>query len=228
MTPTAQPHIQVLYNATQSVAGATVLSVVIVIMAIFGCVNMVATCSRQLYAFARDDGLPFSKFLARVSPGWDLPLNSTFVTFGVTVALSLINIGCRFFLQLQAPVPMNLTRSLATVAFNTIASMGTAAILSSYAISISCMFLKRWRKEELLSSKFALGRPGIWVNGMAVLWLINAIIFAFFPTYPHPTPDLFNWNILIYGVVVGGSLAYFYARASKVYVGPVQYLNKDD
>ena len=109
MTPTAQPHIQVLYNATQSVAGATVLSVVIVIMAIFGCVNMVATCSRQLYASARDDGLPFSKFLARVSPGWDLPLNSTFVTFGVTVALSLINIGCKFFLQLQAPVPMNLT-----------------------------------------------------------------------------------------------------------------------
>ncbi|KAG9203869.1 hypothetical protein G6514_002030 [Epicoccum nigrum] len=206
-TPTAQPHIQVLYNATQSVAGATVLSVVIVIMAIFGCVNMVATCSRQLYAFARDNGLPFSKFLARVSPGWDLPLNSTFVTFGITVALSLINIG-------------------STVAFNTIASMGTAAILSSYAISISCMFVKRWRKEELLPSKFALGRCGIWVNGMAVLWLINAIIFAFFPTYPHPTPDLFNWNILIYGMVVSVSLAYFYARARKVYVGPVQYLNK--
>lgn len=95
MTPTAQPHIQVLYNATQSVAGTTVLSIVIVIMAIFGCVNMVATCSRQLYAFARDDGLPFSAFLARVRPGWDLPLNSTFVSFGITVALSLINIGCK-------------------------------------------------------------------------------------------------------------------------------------
>lgn len=95
MTPTAQPHIQVLYNATQSVAGATVLSSVIVIMAIFGCVNMVATCSRQLYAFARDDGLPFSAFLARVRPSWDLPLNSTFVSFGITVLLSLINIGCK-------------------------------------------------------------------------------------------------------------------------------------
>lgn len=59
MTPTAQPHIQVLYDATQSIADATVLSTVMVIMAIFGCVNMVATCSRQPYAFARDDGLPF-------------------------------------------------------------------------------------------------------------------------------------------------------------------------
>ena len=123
---------------------------------------------------------------------------------------------------------MELTRFVATVAFNTIASMGTAAILSSYAISISCMFLKRWRREELLPSKFTLGRSGIWINGMAVLWLINAIIFAFFPTYPHPTPYLFNWNILIYGVVVSVSFMYFYARARKVYVGPVQYLNKDD
>jgi choline transport protein len=226
MTPTAQPHIQVLYNATRSVTGATVLSTVIVIMAIFGCVNMVATCSRQLYAFARDEGLPFSAFLARVRPGWDLPLNSTFVSFGITVLLSLINIGCKSsstFCRKQT----HLIRSAASVAFNTIASMGTAAILSSYAISISCMFLKRWRKETLLPSKFSLGKAGIWVNGMAVLWLLNAIVFAFFPTYPHPTPNLFNWNVLIYGVVVIVSLAWFYAKARKVYVGPVQYLNKD-
>ena len=168
---------------------------------------MVATCSRQLYAFARDDGLPFSAFLAHVRPSWQIPLNSVLVSFGITVALSLINIG-------------------STVAFNTIASMGTAAILSSHAISISCMFLKRWHKEELLPSKFSLGRVGIWVNGAAVLWLLFAIIFVFFPTFPHPTPDLMNWNVLIYGAVVVFSLIYFYVKGRKVYVGPVQYLNK--
>lgn len=96
MTPTAQPHIQVLYNVIQSIVGATVVAVFIVIMAIFGCVNMVATCSRQLYAFAKDDGLPLSAFLARVHPDWDLPLNSVVITFVITVALSLVNIGCKF------------------------------------------------------------------------------------------------------------------------------------
>ena len=169
---------------------------------------MVATCSRQLYAFARDDGLPFSAFLAYVRPGWDIPLNSVLISFGITVGLSLINIG-------------------STVAFNTVASMGTCAILSSYAISISCMFVKRWRKEVLLPSKFSLGRFGIWVNGMAVLWLCMAITFAFFPTVPHPTPDLMNWNVLIYGVVAIFSLTYFYVKGRKIYVGPVQYLNKE-
>lgn len=206
MTPTGQPHIQILYNATQSVAGTTILASIIIIMAIFGCVNMVAACSRQLYAFARDNGVPFSASLSQVR--WDIPLNSVLVSFCISVGLSLINIG-------------------STTAFNSVASLGTCAILSSYAISISCMFVKRWRKEPLLPSKFSLGKSGIWVNGMSILYLCLAITFAFFPTFPHPTPDLMNWNILIYGVVVIFSLSYFFVKGRKVYVGPVQYLNND-
>jgi choline transport protein len=59
------------------------------------------------------------------------------------------------------------------------------------------VFFKRWRRGELLPSKFSLDRPGVWINGMAVLWLLNAIVFAFFPTYPHPTPDLIIRNVLV-------------------------------
>jgi amino acid transporter len=207
-TPTGQPYIQVLYNATQYAAGTTVLASIIIIMAIFGCVNMVATCSRQLYAFARDNGVPFSAFLSYVRPDWDIPLNSVIVSFCITVGLSLINIG-------------------STVAFNSVASLGTCAILSSYVISIPCMFIKRWRKEPLLPSKLSLGKLGIWVNDTSILWLCIAITFAFSPIVPHPTQDLMNRNILIYGVVVIFSLSYFVVKGRKVYVGPVQYLNKD-
>lgn len=169
---------------------------------------MVATCSRQLFAFARDNGVPFSAFLCYVRHGSNLPLNSIMVSFCITVGLSLINIG-------------------STVAFNSVASLGTCAILSSYAISISCMFMKRWRKEPLLPSRFSLGIFGIWVNGMSVLYLCIAITFAFFPTFPHPTLDLMNWNILIYGIVVIFSLGYFVVKGRKRYNGPVEYLNKD-
>lgn len=207
-SPTGQPHIQILYNATGSIPAATALASVTTIMAVFGCVNNVATCSRQLFAFARDHGVPFSAFLSRVRPGWDIPLNSVVVSFGIAIGLSLINIG-------------------STVAFNSVASLGTCALLSSYIISIACMFVKRWDGEPLLPSKFSLGRAGIWINGLSVLYLCIAFIFAFFPTFPHPTPDLMNWNILIYGTVVVFSLVYFVIKGRKVYVGPVEYLNKD-
>ncbi|KAH7128601.1 amino acid/polyamine transporter I [Dendryphion nanum] len=206
-TPTGYPHIQVLYNVTQSNAGATVLASITVVMNIFGCVNNVATSSRQLFAFARDHGLPFGEFLARVKPGWDIPLNSVLVSFAVAILLSLINIG-------------------STVAFNSIASLGTCALLSSYIISISCMVVKRWRNEPLLPSRFNLGKLGIWINGIAVVYLCVAFVFAFFPSFPHPTPDLMNWNILIYGVVVIFSLVYFVTQGKRLYVGPVEYINR--
>ncbi|KAF2014149.1 amino acid transporter [Aaosphaeria arxii CBS 175.79] len=206
-SPTGYPHIQIMYNATGNRAGATALASLTTIMAVFGCVNNVATSSRQLFAFARDNGIPFGAFLSRVQPGWDIPLNSVLVSFAIAILLSLINIG-------------------STVAFNSIASLGTCALLSSYIISISCIFLKRWRAEPLLPSRFSLGAAGIWINGAAIVYLALAFVFAFFPTFPHPTPDLMNWNILIYGVVVVFSLVYFAVKGRRVYVGPVEYTRR--
>ncbi|KAF2747782.1 amino acid transporter [Sporormia fimetaria CBS 119925] len=205
---TGFPHIQVIYNATQSVGGTTALAAITVTMAIFGCVNNVATCSRQLFAFARDGGLPLSEFLSYVHPACDIPLNSVLVSFLIAILLSTINIG-------------------SSVAFNSIAALGTCALLSSYIISISCIFLKRWNNENLLPSRFNLGKAGIWINGGAVVYLVLAFVFSFFPLFPHPTPDLMNWNILIYAVVVIFSLIYFVLKGKKEYVGPVEYINKD-
>ncbi|KAL5114625.1 hypothetical protein ACEQ8H_007470 [Pleosporales sp. CAS-2024a] len=207
-TNTGQPHIQAMFNATQSVSGATALASITTIMAVFGCVNNVATCSRQLFAFARDHGVPGGAFLSYVRPGWDIPLNSVLVSFAVSNALAMINIG-------------------STVAFNSIASLGTCALLSSYIISISCMFLKRYRNEPLLPSRFSLGRAGIWVNAISVLYLCMALLFSFFPTYPHPLAANMNWNILIYGLVVLFSLVYFFVKGRKAYAGPVEYINRD-
>jgi choline transport protein len=55
-TPTGQPMIQVFYNATQSVAGTSIMVVVIIIIFLSACVGQVATSSRQIWSFARDKG----------------------------------------------------------------------------------------------------------------------------------------------------------------------------
>ena len=65
-TPTGQPYIQVFFNATQSYVGATVLSALVIFMAMFCNLSIVATASRQLFAFARDQGVPFASWLAYV------------------------------------------------------------------------------------------------------------------------------------------------------------------
>ena len=77
-TPTGYPFIQVFYNATRSKGGATAMtSIMIVLSTANGMTNM-ATASRQLFAFARDRGVPFSDWFQKVPAGWDIPLNGEY------------------------------------------------------------------------------------------------------------------------------------------------------
>lgn len=65
-TPTLYPFIQIFFNSTGGLVG-TNLMVAVVILAIIGStIASVATSSRQLWSFARDNGIPGSKFIAQV------------------------------------------------------------------------------------------------------------------------------------------------------------------
>lgn len=66
-TKTGYPFIQVFYNVTNSLGGASAMTAILITLTVCGCISNVATASRQLFAFARDGGLPFSPFLAHVS-----------------------------------------------------------------------------------------------------------------------------------------------------------------
>lgn len=65
-SPTGVPIIQVLYNCTGSFAGTSVLTVVLILLSLVGTITCVAASSRQMWAFARDRGFPFSSFIASV------------------------------------------------------------------------------------------------------------------------------------------------------------------
>lgn len=65
-TNTGYPFIQVFYNTTQSYAVTNFLTAIIIITLTSSCISEVATASRQIWSFARDNGLPFSGFLSYV------------------------------------------------------------------------------------------------------------------------------------------------------------------
>lgn len=54
------------YYATNSHAGTTVMTCIITLLTLCSAISNVATASRQMFAFARDRGLPFSGWLCRV------------------------------------------------------------------------------------------------------------------------------------------------------------------
>lgn len=79
-TPTGYPYQQIFYNATRSRGGATAMSCIIVLAAVANGMTNMATASRQLFAFARDEGVPFHRWFATVPAGWAIPLNGMFLT----------------------------------------------------------------------------------------------------------------------------------------------------
>lgn len=130
-------------------------------------------------------------------------------TISFSVLFSLVNIG-------------------STVAFNQILSLGLAALLSSYFISIFCLFLRRLRGQALLPSAFSLGKFGIPINIGGLAFLAIAFTMSFFPGMNHPDVESMNWSSLAFGatLILGG--VYYVGWARHHYVGPVEYVRKSD
>jgi hypothetical protein len=137
-------------------------------------------------------------------------MNSIIVSFVVSCLLALINIG-------------------STIALDNITSLSLVAILSSYIVSIGCLFWRRVTNRPLLPAKFTFSRGvGIFLNGFSLLFLVFSFIFAFFPGDVNPTVAEMNWACLIYGAVLIFALAHYFIKARHVYDGPVEYVRKLD
>jgi choline transport protein len=65
-SPTGYDFIQVFYGATNSNAGTSVMTAILITLVICATFGFLASASRQTWAFARDQGLPFSNFLSHV------------------------------------------------------------------------------------------------------------------------------------------------------------------
>lgn len=204
-TPTGYLFVETFYNATGSIPATTAMAGIVLFMSISSCLTTVATASRQLYAFSRDQGVPFSPWPSRVV--YDIPVNATFVTLFITTVLSLINLG-------------------SATALNIITSLGTVALLSSYICSIGCMVWRRSTGNPLPDSKFKLGKLGLPINIVSLAVLVLFFVLDFFPTAPSPDAASMNWSIWIYGVVIIFSLVYFFVIGKHHYVGPVEYVRK--
>lgn len=108
-----------------------------------------------------------------------------------------------------------------SVAFNAIVSLGVAALLSSYIISIACLRLKRWRHEPLPPARWSMGRAAPHVETFAILFLAITLIFSFFPLTRVVTLETMNWSSIMYAGVVLIALVYYFAYAKNIYTGPV-------
>ena len=211
-TPTYQPVLQVLYNTTNSYAAACVLGSLLTVLTFFGTINNVATGARQCWAFARDGGFPASKWLMKVNPNYNLPLNAFYMCGAISFILAAINFG-------------------SYVAFDAIISVSNAALIFSYLISVGCLRLRRLRGQTLVPARWSLGRYGGIMNDISIAFLLLSFVFSFFPEAPivgDPSWAAdFNWAILMFAATCGLALIYYWLGGRHIYVPPVRLVKKE-
>lgn len=92
-TPTLVPMIAILYNSTQSIAGTSCLTVLFTVICLGAGNALTAEGGRAVFAFARDQGLPFSDTLAKVDRKNFVPVYALCLTAVVQLALDSIYFG---------------------------------------------------------------------------------------------------------------------------------------
>jgi amino acid transporter len=201
------PLIYVFKQAT-NVNGVNGLMAIILIPVILSNILFNASTARQTFSFARDKGLPFSNWMAKVDETRKLPVNSIIITCVISALLALINIGSE-------------------TAFDAIVSLNVAALMFSYSISMSCLI---WRKlfhpETLPVARWSLGRYGIAINIIGWLYVLFALFWSFWPQTTPTTVDTFNWSVVIFGGVFSLSLAMYFVKGRYEYDGPVVDVKK--
>lgn len=200
--PSLYPAVWVL-RQSMSDTWLTVLLVVQCIFLLFSNFSYLAAVSRDLFAFARDKGLPGSTWLAKVDQKRRIPTNAYFLSGAIAALLSLIYIG-------------------SPVALYAIGSLLCCAMMQCFSFSIGCVLWRRiYHPETLPYAQFSLGKYGIAINSVSVVVVLWSFFWAFWPQSYPITPEGFNWSVAIFIPTIIVSLVYYIVKGRHVYEGPV-------
>ncbi|KAJ3475941.1 hypothetical protein NLG97_g9290 [Lecanicillium saksenae] len=181
----------------------TVLLAFQCIFLLFSTFAYLAAASRDLFAFARDKGLPFSPWLCKVDQKRKIPINAYYFSGIFSSLLSLIYIG-------------------SPVAFYAVGSLLCCAIMQCFFFSISCVLWRRiYHPETLPHAHFSLGKYGVPINATAVVVVAWSFFWAFWPQSYPVTAEGFNWSVAIFVPTFILAFIYYFVKGRHEYEGPV-------
>lgn len=197
----AGPLLAIFYNATGSKAGSICLLIFPLVCLLFATISIMTTSTRMTYAFARDGGLPASRFFAKVHPKLELPLNALYLTTILVVVFGCIFLG-------------------SSSAFNAIISASVVALGVTYGIPIAINCL-RGRKELPESRAFRIPPVLGWiVNLIGLAYVVVTTVLFLFPPELPVTGSNMNYCIVAFFLIFVISIIQWFVDGRKNYTGP--------
>lgn len=199
----------------------------IIIMLIFGTIGSMATASRMLWAFAREEGVPCSRHISKVCDACTIG-NHIFLTFQF---MHCANTHFKIERNSGLPLYSIATTALLSMLFALIGLGSDAAfsaltgltVASFYAGFMVCAILLLYRHFTVPNMPWGPFRLGIFRVPIAILSLaysIVGIIFCFWPPVAVVTVEVFNWSLVVFVGVVSISILWWVMVARKTYKGP--------
>ncbi|KAF2134784.1 GABA permease [Dothidotthia symphoricarpi CBS 119687] len=200
-TPTGVPVIEIIYHSTKSIAGASTLTSMISIITLVAANSLMAEGSRAVYAFARDQGLPFSNTLSKVSSR-SVPVHALLLVAVVQAAFNSIYFGT-------------------STGFNTIIAIATQGFYLSYLMPLLSRILAHFSgKKTRLEGSYSLGRWGIVLNIIGFLFLGFICVIANLPSVTPVTSENMNYTSAATAFVMLIAAIFWITTGRKTFTGP--------
>ncbi|KAJ6441208.1 amino acid permease [Purpureocillium lavendulum] len=212
----AGPLLQILIHATKSNAGGICLLMLPLVCLVFATLSVMTTSSRMIFAFARDGGLPASRFFAKVHPRLGLPVNALLLTSGVVVVFGLIFLGSTRYVLIRGG---DLDKVNASSAFNAIIAGSVVALDLSYAMPIAVNCLRG--RNTLPERKWRLPSWLGWTADTISLAYISltTVLFLFPPGLPVTGTNM-NYCVVAFAIIVIISVFQWIVDGRKNFTGP--------
>jgi amino acid transporter len=149
------------------------------------------------WGFARDGGLPWSGYFAKVDDFWKVPVRALWLQGGV---MALIGVLYTF----------------ASTVLEAILSVSTIALTVSYGMPILTLLLVG--RDKLPPGEFSLGRFGSVINWVGVVYCAITTVFFFFPSAPNPAVADMNYAIAVFGIMLVITLVFWIVKGRITYL----------
>ncbi|KDR73321.1 hypothetical protein GALMADRAFT_251941 [Galerina marginata CBS 339.88] len=206
-SPIGQPMATILFNSFGQKGTLGVWAVVVIVQFTMGS-SMLTACSRQIFAFSRDGGLPFSKWLYSINSRSHSPIQCVWFSVALSFLLGLLAFA-------------------GASAIGAVFSLVVAGQYIAYSIPITARFLGG---QELTPGPFTLGKWSLPVAATAVTFMLFIVIVFMFPASPHPSSGNMNYTVVVLGGTLVLSIIYFYFPkygGVNWFTGPIRTLESE-
>nr|KJB77175.1 hypothetical protein B456_012G123900 [Gossypium raimondii] len=194
---------EIFYLAFKNRYGSGVGGIIclgVIAIAIFFCgMSSVTSNSRMVYAFSRDGAMPLSSLWHKVNKQ-EVPINAVWLSAFISFCMALTSLG-------------------SLVAFQAMVSIATIGLYIAYALPI--FFRVSLGRKSFVPGPFNLGRYGVVVGWIAVLWVATiSVLFSLPVAYPV-TSETLNYTPVAVGGLLFITVSWWIVSARHWFTGPI-------